>query len=368
MKGGQSMEKRCCLFRVVGFIVFLGLLSATPIIAAEANWKFFTYLPTNDPGVSLFRDFAADVLKSSNGRFEIKVFSAGELPYKPVDEIKITASNQVQLADVPVGFVAGDVPELNVFSLPFLCTTFDGFFKSIGIVAPIIEEDLMKRFKLSVLFHWTMPPQNLWTLEPVKKLEDIKGKKIRAWNPEQVKMLQLLGGSPVSIASDEVATSLQRRWVGSICLFLMILLINLEVVGRYFLNFSTLIVDEYGAYLFVACTFLGMAYSFRQGHFLRVTMATNRLTPTVARYFYFGACVVGFIFSSIITCEVVKLTYTSYLYNSKSIQPSSTPLVIPQLILPIGMVLITLSFLIEAVRVWVEKSISCLSESGKELG
>ena len=157
-------------------------------------------------------------------------------------------------------------------------------------------------------------------------------------------------------------------WVGSICLFLMILLINLEVMGRYFFNYSTLIVDEYGAYLFVACTFLGMAYSFRQGHFLRVTMATNRLTPTVARYFYFGACVVGFIFSSIITYEVVKLTYTSYLYNSKSIQPSSTPLVIPQLILPIGMVLITLSFLIEAVRVWVEKSISCLSESGKELG
>lgn len=205
------MEKRCSLFRVICFIVFFGLISATQIIAAEANWKFFTYLPTNDPGVSLFRDFAADVLKSSNGRFEIKVFSAGELPYKPVDEIKITATNQVQLADVPVGFVAGDVPELNVFSLPFLCTTFDGFFKSIGVVAPIIEEDLMKRFKLSVLFHWTMPPQNLWTLDPVKKLEDIKGKKIRAWNPEQVKMLQLMGGSPVSIASDEVATSLQRR-------------------------------------------------------------------------------------------------------------------------------------------------------------
>jgi C4-dicarboxylate transporter, DctQ subunit len=157
-------------------------------------------------------------------------------------------------------------------------------------------------------------------------------------------------------------------WVGSICLFLMILLINLEVVGRYFFNFSTLIVDEYGAYLFVACTFFGMAYSFRKGHFLRVTMATNRLPPTVARYFYFGACIVGFIFSSIITWEVAKLTYTSYLYNSKSIQFSATPLAIPQLILPVGMVLITISFLIEGVRVWVEKSIAGLSESGKELG
>lgn len=157
-------------------------------------------------------------------------------------------------------------------------------------------------------------------------------------------------------------------WVGSICLFLMILLINLEVVGRYFLNFSTLIVDEYGAYLFVACTFLGMAYSFQQGHFLRVTMAMNRMSLTSARYFYIGSCIVGFLFSIIITWEVSKLTYTSYLFNSKSIQPSSTPLVIPQLILPIGMGLVTLSFLTEAIRVWLEKSISRLSESGKELG
>ena len=158
------------------------------------------------------------------------------------------------------------------------------------------------------------------------------------------------------------------NWVASACLFLMILLINLEVLGRYFFNYSTLIVDEYGAYLFVACTFLGMAYSFKQGHFLRVTMAMNRMSLTTARYFYFGACIVGFLFSIIMTWEVIKLTYTSYLFNSKSIQPSSTPLVIPQLILPIGMVLVTVSFLTEAVHVWLEKSVTRLSESGKELG
>lgn len=158
------------------------------------------------------------------------------------------------------------------------------------------------------------------------------------------------------------------NWAASVCLFLMILLINIEVVGRYLFNFSTLIVDEYGAYLFVACTFFGMAYSFKQGHFLRVTMAMSRMSLTSVRYFYFGACIVGFLFSIIITCEVVKLTYTSYLFNSKSIQPSGTPLVIPQLILPIGMVLVTLSFLTEAIRIWLEKSISHLSESGKELG
>jgi TRAP-type C4-dicarboxylate transport system substrate-binding protein len=35
--------------------------------------------------------------------------------------------------------------------------------------------------------------------------------KIRIWNPEQVTMLKMLGATPVSIASDEVPSSLQRK-------------------------------------------------------------------------------------------------------------------------------------------------------------
>jgi TRAP-type C4-dicarboxylate transport system substrate-binding protein len=193
--------------------IFLALtaIGASTLVAAEVNWTFFCYLPSTDRVVSLYREAIDDLSKSSNGRFKITLNSAGELPYKPMDAIKITASNKVQMADAAVGFVAGDAPELNVFSMPFLCTTFDGYFKTIEAITPIFEEDLMKKFKISVLFHWTNPPQNIWTIKPVKTLDDFKGMKIRAWNPEQVTMLRTLGAVPVSIASDEVASSLQRK-------------------------------------------------------------------------------------------------------------------------------------------------------------
>jgi len=192
------------------FFAFAPILPSSPL-AAEVNWTFFSYLPSTDRVVSLYRAAYDDLLKSSNGRFKINLNSAGELPYKPVDAVKITASNKVQMADAAVGFVAGDVPELNVLSMPFLCTTFDGYFKTIEAIAPIFEEDLMKKFKISVLFHWTNPPQNIWTTKPIKTLDDLKGMKIRAWNPEQVTMLRTLGAVPVSIASDEVPSSLQRK-------------------------------------------------------------------------------------------------------------------------------------------------------------
>jgi TRAP-type C4-dicarboxylate transport system substrate-binding protein len=205
-------RRRACRILLVLFISFIlaGLVTSTPM-AAEVNWTFFSYLPSTDRVVSLYREAFDDLFKSSNGRFKITLNSAGELPYKPVDAIKITASNKVQMADAAIGFVAGDAPELNVFGMPFICTTFEGYFKIIETLAPIFEEDLTRRFKISALFHWTNPPQNIWTIKPIRTLDDFKGMKIRIWNPEQVTMLKMLGATPVSIASDEVPSSLQRK-------------------------------------------------------------------------------------------------------------------------------------------------------------
>jgi TRAP-type C4-dicarboxylate transport system permease small subunit len=157
-------------------------------------------------------------------------------------------------------------------------------------------------------------------------------------------------------------------WIAMICLFVMVVLINVEVVGRYFLSFSTLISDEYGAYLYAACSFLGFAYAFRKGNFLRVVIATSRFSQRVDRYFYLAACILGFLFSIVITYEVAKLPYESFVYHSKSLQASETPLFIPQLLLPIGMALMALVFLNEAMLTILKKGTFRSSDSGKELG
>lgn len=178
---------------------------------APIEWRFFTYFPVNDKPAQTNRAFAEDVLKATNGRLKITVYSAGELPYKAPDVVKAVATNQVQMGDVAVGFAAGDVPELNVFSLPFLCTSYDGFHAALGAAAPAVDKVLMDRFKVRVAIHWTMPPQNLWLNRAVGSLDEIKGLKVRTWNPEQVDMLKLLNAASVSITSAEVIPALERR-------------------------------------------------------------------------------------------------------------------------------------------------------------
>jgi len=140
------------------------------------------------------------------------------------------------------------------------------------------------------------------------------------------------------------------RTVSSFFLLLMVLLINIEVIGRYFMGFSTLISDEYSAYFFVGCTFLGFTYSFRQGHFLRVGILADRLSSAAQSILHIAASLLGFALSVVVTYEVFMLTLVSIRFDSVSIQPSATPLWIPQVLMPLGMGAMSLLFLNEAAQ------------------
>ena len=190
-------------------VLAAGLGSA--LAQGTTEWRFFTYFPVNDKPAQLNRAFVEDVAKATGGRLKITVFAAGELPYKAPDVVRAVSTNQVQMGDVAVGFAAGDLPELNVLSLPFLCTTYEQFDKALPAVRQVADAELQKKFGITGVIHWTMPPQNFWLNRPISKLDDLKGLKVRSWNPEQSDMMKLLGGNAVSITSAEVIPALERK-------------------------------------------------------------------------------------------------------------------------------------------------------------
>ncbi len=186
-------------------------LGATAARAAEVEWKFYTYFAANDKPTQLHRAFAEDVAKATNGRFKINVFAAGELPYKASDVLRVVAGNQVEIGDVALGFVAGDVPELNALSIPFSCTSMDRFYdKAAPALAGTVEKVMLSKFKTNPVMHWVMPPQQLWLARPVSGIDGLKNLKIRSWNREQAEMMRLIGGSGITITPAEVIPALQR--------------------------------------------------------------------------------------------------------------------------------------------------------------
>lgn len=195
---------------LLGLTLSLGLGVGQSAVAAEYEWRFFTYVSPTDFHAKMNKEFAEDITAASDGRLEITHFAAGELPYKSGDVIKAVATNQIQMGQVGAGLAAGDAPEIDIFSLPFLCTTYEGFAAASEAMGDIPDKVLTDKFGVRVVMNWPIPGQNIWSSDKIAALADLEGKKIRTWNPLQVEMLQTLGASPTSLDPSEVIPALQR--------------------------------------------------------------------------------------------------------------------------------------------------------------
>lgn len=193
--------------------VALGVTWSLPGSAAGIEWRFFTYVSPNDFHAKMNKAFAEDITKASGGKLTVTHYAAGELPYKSADVVKAVATNQIQMGQVGVGLIAGDAPELNVFAMPFICTNYKQFSAGVKAMGAIPGEVLVKKFGIQLLMQWPIPSQNIWLTREVAHISDLKGRKIRTWNPQQVEMLKLFGASPMSIDPSEVVTALQRKVV-----------------------------------------------------------------------------------------------------------------------------------------------------------
>lgn len=195
----------------LGTLALFATLGVGAAQAAEVSWKFFTYFAANDKPTAMHRAFSQDVEKATGGRLKITVFSAGELPYKASDVLRVVGSKQVEMGDVAFGFVAGDVPDLNALSMPFSCTSMDKFYDTL---APAIDKPintvLEGKFRATSIMQWVMPPQQLWLTKAANGIDGLKGLKVRSWNREQAEMMRLVGGSGVTITPAEVIPALQR--------------------------------------------------------------------------------------------------------------------------------------------------------------
>lgn len=69
--------------------------------------------------------------------------------------------------------------------------------------------------------------------------------------------------------------------LSALLLVALLLLINVEVFGRYLFNYSTLVADEYGGYLYAWIVLLGGVHLLRSDRYL--TMTGSALAPDSPR-------------------------------------------------------------------------------------
>lgn len=178
--------------------------------AAQTKWDLYAFTGVTHPITTRYQMFSDEVKKATDGKLEILVRPAGELPFKATELVKTTSTGQVQLAAGYQGFVGGEVPIASIASLPFLVQTGEELEK----VYPIIEKYITPAFKkrgISVLFWHTWPEQNIYGKgKPIQSVADFAGRKIRSTDGKQAEMLKQIGAASVTLTTAEVPVAMER--------------------------------------------------------------------------------------------------------------------------------------------------------------
>lgn len=177
--------------------------------AADVTLRFHQFLPPQAtiPSKAIV-PWAQKVEKESGGRIKVQHFPSMQLGGKPPELYDQAKDGVADIVWTVLGYTPGRFPKSEVFELPF----------SSGLAEPAsrafqeyVEKNAMDEFKdVKVIAVHVHGPGLIHSKDPVTKLEDLKGVKVRGGSRITNIMLEQLGAVPVGMPVPAVSESLSK--------------------------------------------------------------------------------------------------------------------------------------------------------------
>lgn len=194
------MKLKLSLFAVL----IAGLASGS--VQAQTKWDMPTpYGPTNFHTENVAQ-FAADIDKATNGRVKITVHSNGSL-FKANEIKRAVQGGQAQIGEILLSGYSNEDPMFGLDSVPFLATSYGDAAKLWKASRKAIEERFAKQ-GMKLLYSVPWPPQGIYVNKPLNSIADLKGLKMRTYNPNTSRIAELAGAQPVTIQAAELAQAM----------------------------------------------------------------------------------------------------------------------------------------------------------------
>ncbi|MGZ5034214.1 MAG: TRAP transporter substrate-binding protein [Usitatibacter sp.] len=181
--------------------LFAALLATAA--AAQTKWDMPTPYGATNFHTENIAQFAADVDKATAGKLKITVHSNASL-FKAPEIKRAVQGNQAQIGEILVSGYSNEDPVYGVDSVPFLATSYADAAKLWKASRKAIEERFAKQ-GMMVLFSVPWPPQGIYSSKPINAVADMKGLKMRTYNPYTSRIAELAGAQPVTIQVAELA-------------------------------------------------------------------------------------------------------------------------------------------------------------------
>ncbi|MCB4795690.1 TRAP transporter substrate-binding protein [Pseudomonas sp. NP21570] len=181
-----------------------GLAHAMTLKIAEIH-------PAGYPTVVAQENMGKKIAEATDGELDYRMFAGGVLGSEKevVEQVQLGA---VQMTRVSLGTLGPVVPDVNVFNMPFVFRDHEHMRKVIDgeIGQEILDKITNSEFNMVGLAWMDGGVRNLYTKEPVRSLEDLKGMKIRViGNPMFIETFNALGASGIAMDTGEIFSALQ---------------------------------------------------------------------------------------------------------------------------------------------------------------
>ena len=214
MKGKKSLAIIILLAIAICSFGFQGMALAEKkpieIKAGHVVPRGFTY----DVGLEKFKDI---VEKETKGAIKVKIFPQGQLGSER-ELIEGVMTGTIHMAVVNSAPCTGFIPQIGVFSLPYLFTSDEHAFRTLD--GPIGAEILAKFDKIGIkaFSYWDGAKRGLvLPKKAIVKPEDLAGLKVRCMeDPVMLEIFKSVKAIPTPIAWAEVYTALQQGTVDAV--------------------------------------------------------------------------------------------------------------------------------------------------------
>lgn len=187
-------------------LALLALTGAFGAAFAQTKWDLPTGYAVNSFQTENVQAFADDVDKATAGKLKVTLHPNGSL-YK-ANEIK----RAVQTGQTPAGefLLSGASNENALFgldSIPFLATSYADARRLYTAQKPGLDK-LLAGQGIKLLFSVPWPAQSLYSVKAINGPEDLRGTKMRAYNPATTRIAQMLKAQPTTIQLAELGQAL----------------------------------------------------------------------------------------------------------------------------------------------------------------
>jgi len=137
---------------------------------------------------------------------------------------------------------------------------------------------------------------------------------------------------------------LTSGYLSGACIIAIMVMILAQILGRFF-GFIIPSAEDFAGYSLAASIFFGLAYTFREGGHIRVTLAIQRLPRRWRRLQELLVLLLGLSLSGFMAWYSWLMVWESYVYEEMTHGYIAMPLWVPQIPLGVGSTALALAVL-----------------------